>query len=71
MDLNQKNLVSQEYCAGFVVSRCTNSWTSYHTVCTATTERWEGRQKADFTVIVQLMHLMCKKKSFLFIVTPD
>ena len=32
MDLNQKALVSQEYCTGFVDCRHTNSQTSYHTV---------------------------------------
>ena len=35
MDLNQKTLVSQGYCTGFVDCRHTNSQTSYHTVCTA------------------------------------
>ena len=34
MDLNQKTLVSKEYCTEFVDCRHTNSWTSYHTVCT-------------------------------------
>ena len=34
MDLNQKKLVSQEYCTGFVDCRCTNSQTSYRTMCT-------------------------------------
>ena len=33
MDLNQKKLVSQEYCTGFVDCRHKNSQTSYHNVC--------------------------------------
>ena len=34
MDLNQKTLVSQEDCTGFVDCKHTNSRTSYNTVCT-------------------------------------
>ena len=73
MDLNQKKLVSQEYCTGFVDRRCTNSRTSYHTVCSCWQLEKGGRggRKLILLFIVQSMHLMCKRKSFLFIVTPD
>ena len=74
-NLNQKTLVSQEYCTGFVDCRYTNLWTSYHNV--STTGYWKrlvgggGNTEGGKLILlltVQSMHLMCTKKS---IVTPD
>ena len=70
MDLNQKTLVSQEYCTGFVDCRHTNSQTSYHTICT--TGYWEklgGPMLEAESWFCCLQCRRCKKNSFLFIVS--
>ena len=74
MDLNQKTLVSQEYCTGVVDCRCTNLQTIwlelvyYYLYYWLLEKSWRGStegRKLILLFIVWSMNLMCKKKAFL------